>query len=77
MRLYKEKWGFPTCLDAIDGTHIPIQAPHVNRSHYINGKSYHSILMQALMDSKYLFRDVVMVGQAVSMMLGAVQLRAS
>ena len=24
MKLYKEKWGFPSCAGAIDGTHIPI-----------------------------------------------------
>ena len=59
MRLYKEKWGFPSCAGAIDGTHIPIQAPLENRTDYIKRKSYHSIVMQALVDSKYLFRDVV------------------
>ena len=59
MRIYKEKWGFPACAGAIDGTHIPIQAPLENRTDYINRKSYHSIVMQALVDSKYLFRDVV------------------
>lgn len=58
-RLYKEKWGFPSCAGAIDGTYIPIQAPLENRTDYINRKSYHSIVMQALVDSKYLFRDVV------------------
>ena len=59
MRLYKEKWGFSSCAGAIDGTHIPIQAPLENRTDYINRKSYHSIVMQALVDSKYLFRNVV------------------
>ena len=59
MRLYKEKWGFPSCAGAIDGTHIPIQAPLENRTDYINRKSYHSMVMQALVDSKYLFRDVI------------------
>ena len=59
MRLYKEKWGFPSCAGAIDGAHISIQAPLENRTDYINRKSYHSIVMQALMDSKDLFRDIV------------------
>lgn len=59
MKLYKEKWGFPSCAGAIDGTHIPIQAPLENRTDYINRKSYHSIVLQAMVDSKYLFRDVV------------------
>ena len=57
MRLCKEKWGFPTCAGAIIGTHIPIQAPLENRIDYINRKSYHSIVTQALVDSKYLFGD--------------------
>ena len=53
MRLYKEKWVFPLCAGAIDGTHIPIQAPLENRTDYINRKSYHSIVvMQALVDSE-------------------------
>ena len=53
MRLYKEKWGFPSCAGAIDGTHIPIQTALENCTDYINRKSYHSIVvMQALVDSK-------------------------
>lgn len=56
---YKEKWGFPMCAGAIDGTHIPIAAPVENPSAYVNRKSFHSIVMQALVDSCYLFRDIV------------------
>ena len=53
MRLYKEKWGFPSCAATIDGTHIPIQAPLENRTDYINRRSYHIVVvMQALVDSK-------------------------
>ena len=57
--IYKEKWGFPMCAGAIDGTHIPISTPQQNHASYINRKSYHSIVMQALVDSNYLFRDIV------------------
>ena len=56
---YKEKWGFPMCAGAIDGTHIPISTPQQNHASYINRKSYHSIVMQALVDCSYLFRDIV------------------
>ena len=59
MGLYKDKWGFPACAGAIDGTHIPIQTPVENHTDYVNRKSYHSILMQAVVDARYLFRDVV------------------
>ena len=59
MTLYKDKWGFPSCAGAIDGTHIPIQAPPENHTDYVNRKGYHSIIMQAVIDVRYLFRDVV------------------
>ena len=35
---YKEKWGFPMCAGAIDGTHIPISTPQQNHASYINRK---------------------------------------
>ena len=56
---YKRKWGFPACFGAIDGTHIPISAPYLAHSDYINRKGYHSIVMQAVVDCNYLFRDIV------------------
>ena len=59
IRLYKLKWGFPVCAGAIDGTHIAIQAPNENHTDYVNRKSYHSIVMQAVVDCRYLFRDIV------------------
>ncbi|XP_068741748.1 putative nuclease HARBI1 [Montipora capricornis] len=59
MRIYKDKWQFPMWVGAIDGTHIPIIAPVVDHTEYVNRKGYHSIVMQAVVDSKYLFRDVV------------------
>ena len=47
------------CAGAIDGTHIPIIAPKENHLVYVNLKGYHSIIMQAFVDSGYIFRDVV------------------
>ena len=47
------------CAGAIDGTHVPIKAPSENYTDYVNRKSYHSIVMQGLADSRYLFRDIV------------------
>jgi hypothetical protein len=47
------------CAGAIDGTHIPIRAPMESHVEYVNRKGYHSILMQAVVDSRYLYRDVV------------------
>lgn len=56
---YQDRWGFPMCAGAIDGTHIPIIAPKENAIDYVNRKKFHSIIMQAVVDYNYLFRDIV------------------
>jgi predicted DNA-binding protein YlxM (UPF0122 family) len=56
---YEQKWGFPMCAGAIDGTHIPIIAPTESHVEYVNRKGLHSIVMQACVDCNKLFRDVV------------------
>ena len=43
--------GFPNVLGAVDGTHIPIQAPHEDEASYVNRKHYHSINVQAVCDA--------------------------
>uniref|UniRef100_A0A3Q2G3V4 DDE Tnp4 domain-containing protein n=1 Tax=Cyprinodon variegatus TaxID=28743 RepID=A0A3Q2G3V4_CYPVA len=55
---FKEKWGYPTCIGAIDGSHIPIVAPKESRVDYFNRKGWYSINMQALVDDRYMFRDL-------------------
>jgi hypothetical protein len=55
VKVYKERWGFPMCCEAIDRTHIPIIAPTENHADYVNRKGYQSIVMQAVVDSNYLF----------------------
>lgn len=47
------------CAGAIDGTHIPILAPAENHAEYVNHKGFHSIIMLAVTDCNYLYRDVV------------------
>ena len=56
---YEKKWGMPMCAGAIDGTHIPILAPEESHLVYVNCKGYHGIIMQAVVDSNYIFTEVV------------------
>ncbi|XP_035986731.1 putative nuclease HARBI1 [Fundulus heteroclitus] len=58
MESFKEKWGYPICIGAIDGSHIPIVAPNERRVDYFNRKGWYSINMQALVDDRYMFRDI-------------------
>ena len=59
IRNYESRWGFSMCAGAIDGTHIPIIAPSINHTEYVNRKGYNSIVMQAVVDCNCLYRDVV------------------
>ena len=52
-------YGFPQCIGAIDGTHIPIKQPSENGSDFINRKDFHSLNVQAVCDFSNKFIDVV------------------
>lgn len=67
---YNDKWGFPMCAGAIDGTHIPIETPQKDHAAYVNRKSYRSVAMQPLVGGKYLFRDIVVGWPGSVQMLG-------
>ena len=55
---FEEKWGFPQCVGAVDGSHIPISAPELNHTDYYNRKGWYSMIVQAIVDHDYLFRDI-------------------
>ena len=52
------KRGFPHCGGAIDGTHIPIEAPQDSPSDYYNRKGWHSVILQAMVDDRANFTDI-------------------
>ena len=39
-------------------SHIPIAAPELNHTDYYNRKGWYSMLIQAVVDHDYLFRDI-------------------
>ncbi|XP_054825978.1 uncharacterized protein LOC129323464 [Eublepharis macularius] len=49
--------GFPHCIGAIDGTHIPICAPGGSLEQYGNRKKFSSILLQGTVDHRGRFID--------------------
>lgn len=55
---FDEKWNLPQCAGAIDGSHIPVKAPLLNHTDYYNRKGWYSVIIQAVVDCNYLFRDV-------------------
>jgi hypothetical protein len=55
---FKIEHGFPQCVGAVDGTHIPIISPQECPADYYNRKGWHSIILQGVVDHKGRFIDV-------------------
>ena len=49
--------GIPNVVGAIDGSHIPIVAPHLHAADYFNRKGFHSVLLQGVVTSDCIFWD--------------------
>ena len=54
----KEKRGIDGVIGAIDGSHIAISCPREQPADYINRKSFHSIIVQAVCDHTLAFTDI-------------------
>ena len=50
--------GFPQCIGAVDGTHLPILAPLECANDYYNRKGFHSVIMQAVADHRCCFANI-------------------
>lgn len=57
VRGFETKWGMIQCAGSVDGCHIPILPPALNHTDYYNRKGWYSIVLQAVVDHDYLFRD--------------------
>lgn len=67
---FKTNFNMIQCAGAIDGSHIPVSPPLMNHTDYYNRKGWYSVIVQAVVDDRYLFRDIcVLDGQAAFMML--------
>ncbi|XP_062571768.1 uncharacterized protein LOC134233782 [Saccostrea cucullata] len=58
MSEFEDFSGFPGVIGAIDGTHISITPPGENEADYVNRKSFHSIILQAVCRHDRLFIDI-------------------
>lgn len=55
---FRVKYGFPQCLGAIDGTHIPVTPPASYKDDFRNRKGWHSVNAQCVVDHELMFLDV-------------------
>ena len=55
---FKSNHGFPQCVGAVDGTHIPIISPKECPADYYNRKGWHSVILQGTIDHTGRFIDV-------------------
>ena len=55
---FEDKWQMVQSVGALDGCHIPVKPPALNHTDYYNRKGWYSVILQAVVDHNYLFRDV-------------------
>lgn len=50
-----QRWQFPACVGAVDGKHIEVECPKNSGSLFFNYKKTFSVVLMAVVDSKYKF----------------------
>lgn len=60
---FEDLWNYPNVCGCVDGKHIRIQKPYDKGSAFYNYKSYHSIVLQAVVDAEGNFL-IIDVGEA-------------
>ena len=55
---FKARTGIIQCIGAIDRSHVPVMPPALNHTDCFNRKGWYSMIIQAVVDHCYLFRDI-------------------
>lgn len=54
----ERRYHYPQAIGAIDGSHIPVTPPADGKGDYLCRKGYPSVVLQAVVDCHYKFRDI-------------------